>query len=729
MTYSDWLAGENPRVLLAKLVSATATKYVASETYISGGQQFTDPANLLGDDWATVGAGASAADNGSWSEGRKVTVTSAGLGYERQRQILTGLVVGETYTIECTYEVGSSGNCLVGIYAGDADDNLYIAGAVGSLSEVLNQGVGTVSNITNTNLGGSPTRYTVSFDFVPIHDTDWRIGAGPYSTTPAEDVDILKLTIEEKTLKVFDGRIMAADVEWRMGAALGRTGVANGGDLIIGNPDGALDDWLSLEWESVTYWYGDPSWFRGQFATIFEAEIETVEGNDTQISFSLRDRYVDLSNPIQTIMPVPAPSADLKYPIGYGYVYNATPIITEPNSAPEYRVCEPPCEDSAVARYKNQAAFTSPGIVKSNASAQFDLNSDPSARVTVDFKGKLNGSSTWIENLGEALKDALTRTHNAETGVLTGGSSTTVVLPETSSSVDDYYNGKTIRKWVQADAAVGDHTTAESKTISDYDGATRTVTISGSWTTDAAEGDIYRIANETVQAGPLSESDLDTAAFTQFDTDYPYQIGLFIDDGTTTAQQMLDQALAPGAYHSWTTGLDDGVSRLTIGILKDPSSETEDYELTESDLFGDVERMQEVSITKKLRLGFQKNHTVSNESHDADAARAAWVENEYRWIAKGVFRPEVDPEQADRSVETLITDDADAVTELDRLWDLMSVQRHMYVVRSLLKPLEHGVGAVVKVTDDRHELSDTKLIVTGILFRPLEETCELELWG
>src|SRR5690606_4777359 len=82
---------------------------------------------------------------------------------------------------------------------------------------------------------------------------------------------------------VVDGVIVDADVEWQIGAALGRSGRATGGDLVIANPAGSRDHWVSRTWRSVTYRYGDPAWGYDDFRTILHARVDGIEADDDAI--------------------------------------------------------------------------------------------------------------------------------------------------------------------------------------------------------------------------------------------------------------------------------------------------------------------------------------------------------------------------------------------------------------------------------------------------------------
>ena len=76
-------------------------------------------------------------------------------------------------------------------------------------------------------------------------------------------------------------------------------------------------------------------------------------------------------------------------------------------------------------------------------------------------------------------------------GEATGGSTSTVVLPSSASSEDDFYNDLTIRM-------LTGNAEEQDRTISDYVGSTRTATVSSVFTGAVASGDRFQIHPDTV---------------------------------------------------------------------------------------------------------------------------------------------------------------------------------------------------------------------------------------
>lgn len=378
---------------------------------------------------------------------------------------------------------------------------------------------------------------------------------------------------------IYDGILVSETViERRLSGPMGlRGGAANVSDLVVANT-GDLDDWLDYIWQTATVWYGDASW---SIATIKangkrgEWKVRRVEANDLEIRFELFDRYEDLREPIQATIDWRGANFGDFRPLCYGYPKNVTPVVRDQDSTPVFSVHEGgTVEDTAATRYINQKASTSPAITKFTSS--FGLGGDPSGVVTADIKGIIDESvspETWLTTMGECLKHALTRSHSELIGFALGGSATTVVLDASprTSTVDDTYNAATIGKGVVDDPAQDD---TETKTISDYDGATRTVTISGSFSNAAVAGDAYGIGGFSTQYGPLTTSDLDTDAFDALDVALPYEIGLWLANNESGVD-MLDMALAPAGYHCWTPA-----AKLTVGLLADPTTSLIDNDLS-----------------------------------------------------------------------------------------------------------------------------------------------------
>lgn len=79
--------------------------------------------------------------------------------------------------------------------------------------------------------------------------------------------------------------------------------------------------------------------------------------------------------------------------------------------------------------------------------------------------------------------------YSADRDSLQAATASTVTLAATASATDDDYNGLEIE--MRSGAAIG-----ETRTITDYDGATRVATLDTAWTTTPAAGDDYALETE-----------------------------------------------------------------------------------------------------------------------------------------------------------------------------------------------------------------------------------------
>lgn len=572
-------------------------------------------------------------------------------------------------------------------------------------------------------LADKDARRLVLVELVSPSEGTRYVGSQTYVTGPADT----------PANTVYDGVLIGEiTIEHRVSGPMEiRGGADNVSDLVIANHDGRFDDWPTYPWDTVTIFYGDPSWSVGEIRSLGRRgvwKVAGVEANDQEVRFELVDRYEDLRTPIQQVIELEGGGFGERRPICYGYPKNVTPQLYR-TDAHHFNVHDDgDCEDQAVARYINQVANTT--IVIGKERHIFTLAADPEGRVTADVKGAKDSGGTWLTTPGECLLHALTREGVNLYGFARGGSSTTVALAaeDDVSTVDDAYNGVEIRRGKPNDP---NHDKVEAELISDYDGATRTATLQAAFTYPTEEGDGYRIFGIPSHFAPLTAADCDSAAFDQLDVDLPYEIGLWIDDGRS-AVDLLDNVLAPGAWHCWTAA-----GQLTVGILKDPSSETADLALTDRDLQDGLDAIELVDVQPpvwSMRLGYDRNHTVESATavlDGIDATRMAFITREYRWLHKE--DPTIlaaDPAAREVEIPTVFTTGAEAQDELERLWALFSAQRSVYTVRAFTEPVGVDPGSVIEVTDARHGLAaGRKFILLGIVEDLTNQTTELELWG
>jgi hypothetical protein len=246
---------------------------------------------------------------------------------------------------------------------------------------------------------------------------------------------------------------------------------------------------------------------------------------------------------------------------------------------------------------------------------------------------------------------------------------------------------------------------------------------SGSYKTKP--GEIIRAIVSRVLTDP---DDLDTTAFTTFDTDFNYTIGTYIDIRENLLD-VLDSILPAGWYYGF-----DRDGKFTLAELKDPSGLTSAMTIDNLESHGDL-NVQKADVPEwRVRVGYKKNWKTINFGSDSTVAEDArpFFENEFLNVAKS--------EDATVKTTHLLAQDPDilpstiagysnALTEAVRLLTLFKTQRYTYSVSAFVAPLQVTIGDCVTLKDDRFGLSaGSKTVVTGITEYLLDNKIEVELW-
>lgn len=565
----------------------------------------------------------------------------------------------------------------------------------------------------------------VLIEMVKADGTIYRFGTKTYVTGPSDS----------PANAVYEGRLEGGiTIDRQLSGPIGFRGGSVADGIIIANPDGVYDDLAGYAWDSLTLWFGDPAWAiadiksRGQRGTW---RIVGMESDDLALRPVVADRYEDLAEPIQAIDEFKGPAFGDPRPLAFGYPKNCPLSVEKATSA--WTFCaheEGDIEDPGVARYINQAPDAT-AVSKDTYRLLFTLG-DPTGKVTADVKGLKGGDpATWLTTPGECLKAALTRTVGKIYGFAGGGSTTTIELSsgDEVSAVDDAYNGDEIARGKPDDDDTSEY--ESGMTISDYVGSTRVATLSAPTTYATVAGDGYRLHGNTMQTGPLTEADLDTAAFDALDTSLPYEIGLWIDDGRS-AEDMLNTVLAPGGYHYFTSA-----GLLTVGLLTDPSGETAALALTDDDLQDAPDAVNQVASIPpawSIKVGYDRNHAPERSSAALgalSALRLQWVTKEYRYVrGDDASIRAADREAFKAEIRTVYTSATSAKTELARLSPLFNTRRGVHTIKALADPIAHELGTVFSVTTARHGYAGGTNLV---LFRAVETLpdglTELEAWG
>lgn len=529
-------------------------------------------------------------------------------------------------------------------------------------------------------------------------------------------------------------------LESRLSGPYGFDGVAaSGGVIRISNVDRRYDYLVNRSWGDITIYYGDPRWSVDRFrrTPMYNGRIAAIRGDAEAVEFDLADLYEDLDRPAQAVPDWYGDRVGQHRPLNYGYPLNVQPAVLG-TSNPDYFVHENgTCEDPVVARYKNQAPFTSPSIVSESGSV-FELGAMPGGNVTVDTKGIRDGAGNWLQHTHEALEHLLTREVLVEYGVARGGSPTTLQLDIDASDQDDYYTGLNILCVSQQHPAppwsnppVGSGSDIQ---ITGYDGATRTVTISDPWRGDVSTreaGDVYFIPLSGAQApkrvGPLSEDRIDTASFSRLGSDMPGLIGWWIANDQSVLDCLRD-ALSPAGYHHFTPA-----GKLSVGVLVDPSAAEADLRLDQSRLREGVRVAEVHAPTYELRLGYNRNWTPARGgSHDSlSNERAQFVQREYQYVTRGddAIRQADDRAQSE-TVGTLFRGENAATAQADRWWSLFSVPRYTYELPAFTEPMGRRLGAIIAPDAGMYDLDgDKNLLIVGMEKELIAGTTVMEAWG
>ena len=238
-------------------------------------------------------------------------------------------------------------------------------------------------------------------------------------------------------------------------------------------------------------------------------------------------------------------------------------------------------------------------------------------------------------------------------------------------------------------------------------------------------GDIIREIVGRVLTDP---TDLDTAAFTQFNTDFPYTIGMYFDTRTNLLDA-LDSVLPAGWYYGF-----DRDGKFTLARLNDPSGETSELTIDNLESHGDL-NIQKADVPEwRVRVGYKRNHKKMDVGAKADVTeeQRAFLEVEFLNVAKAedatVKTTHLLAQDPDILPST-IAGSSDASTEATRLLNLFKVQRYTYNVSAYVAPLQIEIGSCVTLQDDRFGLSSgSKCIVTGITEYLLDNKIEVDLW-
>lgn len=223
-----------------------------------------------------------------------------------------------------------------------------------------------------------------------------------------------------------------------------------------------------------------------------------------------------------------------------------------------------------------------------------------------------------------------------------------------------------------------------------------------------AAGGYTEHAGQIVQrilATRLTTSEIDTTAFANLYSALAAEVGIWIGTEITLVTDVLNELLdGVGAFGGFTR---QGV--FTIGRVA-AAAGTPDLALDGADILA-IEREPLPAplepVCWRVQVGWGKNYTVQPDV-------AALTANADRTFAAQPMRVAVDSDAAIKSqhllardygpVPALYRDEADALTEADRLFLLWGTRRAQYRVQTHIEGMLVDLGQVVQLTHSRHLL-------------------------
>ena len=160
------------------------------------------------------------------------------------------------------------------------------------------------------------------------------------------------------------------------------------GDLHLDNTDRSKDDYVDYVWSNreITLFYGDMSWPRADFVTIFTGVVETIECNTrNEIILKIRDKLQRLNGSLTSATTS----------LSFGEVFNVSPTLIDA-ALHEYQVHDGPIEDIIEVRDLGVPV----SITKELAAGKFKLLAQPAGTITATVQGDKNTVyNTTIANM------------------------------------------------------------------------------------------------------------------------------------------------------------------------------------------------------------------------------------------------------------------------------------------------------------------------------------------
>lgn len=246
----------------------------------------------------------------------------------------------------------------------------------------------------------------------------------------------------------------------------------------------------------------------------------------------------------------------------------------------------------------------------------------------------------------------------------------------------------------------------------------------------------------------LSASDIVQSELDDLDTYAPYTVGLYLRN-ETRLPAVLDALLASaGGY--WYMGRD---GKFHVGVV-DPLGVTPSviHRLSDIEMSGDFESRIAGRKHDVTRLGYRVNWTVQ----DGDALAGSVGESRKEQLAKEHIVLESGTRTADgyvpEAINTLITDAADAATELSHWRTRLSSQQWFYTTEAFAEPQDWELGDTIQISSEAGVagaigpindhlggklidsfgepiLSSNRLLLAGVREHLLTGRVTLTMWG
>jgi hypothetical protein len=165
---------------------------------------------------------------------------------------------------------------------------------------------------------------------------------------------------------------------------------------------------------------------------------------------------------------------------------------------------------------------------------------------------------------------------------------------------------------------------------------------------------------------------------------------------------------------------------------------TADYTITDDDIAEDGVKWlgsNPVSWKETVRFGRYGATIPEDETVSLDAKERMVIENEWRYVRKcnaSILDRELDADE--HVVDTALSNEWDAVNELNRLWTFFSVPRkRIFVTLMPGRPKSMWfsaiAGEIVNVTTDRFQIQGDDFLISKITEDASTDVMTLELWG